>query len=106
MTDKIVVDGKVAVLYSPGYGAGWSTWATGGDIESMVFDPHMVNLVLSGASKWELESYAETRWSDGYFNGLDSLNVAWIEEGKQFYIREYDGSETVVLLDSLPFFTA
>ena len=24
--EKVVRDGKVAVLVSPGYGAGWSTW--------------------------------------------------------------------------------
>ena len=24
--NKIEKDGNVAVLYSPGYGAGWSTW--------------------------------------------------------------------------------
>ena len=23
---KCIRDGKVAILYSPGYGAGWSTW--------------------------------------------------------------------------------
>lgn len=24
--DKVIKDGKVAVLYSPGFGAGWFTW--------------------------------------------------------------------------------
>ena len=24
---KVIRDGKVAVLYSPGYGAGWYTWS-------------------------------------------------------------------------------
>ena len=28
--DKVIRDGKVAVLYSPGFGAGWSTWSRGG----------------------------------------------------------------------------
>ena len=26
MTEKYIKDGKVAVAYSPGFGAGWSTW--------------------------------------------------------------------------------
>lgn len=24
--DKVIRDGMVAVIYSPGYGAGWSSW--------------------------------------------------------------------------------
>ena len=27
MSDKVIRDGKVAVIISPGFGAGWSTWA-------------------------------------------------------------------------------
>ena len=30
--EKVIRDGKVAVLYSPGYGAGWSTWCYNDDL--------------------------------------------------------------------------
>ena len=37
-------DGQVAVLYSPGYGAGWSTW---NDFSGcLIFDSRIVELVL------------------------------------------------------------
>jgi len=41
--DKIIRDGKVAVLYSPGYGAGWYSWNT--DCKECVFNPEIVKLV-------------------------------------------------------------
>ena len=33
MVEKLERDGKVAILYSPGYGAGWSTWNDDNDGE-------------------------------------------------------------------------
>lgn len=36
--------GEVAVLYSPGYGAGWSTW----NPHDCLFTPEIVQLVLEG----------------------------------------------------------
>ena len=43
---KYIRDGEVAVLYSPGYGAGWSTWAEGSEREQLLYDPDIVQLVL------------------------------------------------------------
>lgn len=47
MVDKVIRDGKVAVIYSPGYGSGWSTWSGASKeiIERMIFDPELVALV-------------------------------------------------------------
>lgn len=41
-------DGKIAVLISPGYGAGWSTWAPEKDVEALLFDAKIVKAVLAG----------------------------------------------------------
>lgn len=41
-------DGKVAVLISPGHGAGWSTWAADEDVEFLLFDAKIVKAVLAG----------------------------------------------------------
>lgn len=46
--DKIERDGKVAVLYSPGYGAGWSTWADARYSETLCMDARIVGPVLAG----------------------------------------------------------
>ena len=45
MINKYVNDrDEVAVLYSPGFGAGWSTWNR--EHPDMLFDAGMVDLVL------------------------------------------------------------
>ena len=40
---KLVRDGMVAVLYSPGFGAGWYTWNQ--ECTELMFDPAIVKLV-------------------------------------------------------------
>ena len=90
--EKVVRDGRVAVLVSPGYGAGWSTWNDG---DNILFDPGLVNLVL--AEDYEAaKKYAEKRWPRAYLGGLEDLVVEWVDEGAQFRINEYDGYESLV----------
>jgi hypothetical protein len=95
--DKFIRDGHVAVVYSPGYGAGWSTWNQEyGD--ELVFDPGTVDLVLAG--KWEeLESYLTLKYPGAYLGGVGNLEVKWVPVGTRFRINEYDGNESVVLAD-------
>jgi hypothetical protein len=104
--DKVCVDGKVAVLYSPGYGAGWSTWNS--DIPELVFDPTLVQMVLDRVDLQEMKDYCSDKWfnKDLYLGGLEDLCVYWVPQGERFRIDEYDGSESVVLLDNEYWFTA
>lgn len=97
MTKKHVVDGKVAVLISPGFGAGWSTWAPPGLEEEFLFDPGLVELLLNKATSIQLRSYAEKRWPGAYHGGAGSLEVHWVPEGERFDVDEYDGSEALVV---------
>ena len=97
MTDKLVKDGKVAVLYSPGYGAGWSTWAYDGARKRMIFHPELAQAVLDG-DRAKVQQIADTSFPDEYDGGLDALSVCWVDEGCRFEINEYDGSESVRIL--------
>lgn len=90
--DKLVKDGKVAVLYSPGFGSGWSTNFRDG--AERIFDPILAGLVLAGASKEEIRAHAANKYS-GHRGGLDTLRVEWILQGAKFRICEYDGSEYI-----------
>lgn len=90
--NKVIRDGKVAVLYSPGYGAGWSTW---GDKES-VFDPDTVAWVENG-KKGECP-YQGKQYH--YMGGADDLVVEWLPIGTVFEITEYDGSESIKIIDN------
>ena len=93
---KVVRNGKVAVLYSPGFGAGWSTWNTelGEDI---IFDPTMVKYVEEDNFQ-ALRSYVGLKYPDAYAGGVDDLKIAWIQEGTLFRVDEYDGNESIEIL--------
>ena len=89
--DKVIRDGKVAVLYSPGYGAGWYSWH---DVEALIYDPRVVHYVETG-EKELITSYVEAVYPDVYCGGVDDLQIEWVPEGTRFRINEYDGSESL-----------
>lgn len=92
MIQKLTKNGKVAVLYSPGFGAGWYTWNY--EHPEIVFDPAIVKLVEKNQFK-ELETYVKLKYPEIYTGGLTDLKVLWIPEGTLFRITEYDGNESV-----------
>ena len=92
--NKFIKDGKVAVLVSPGYGAGWYSWNT--EIPECLFDPEIVQAVLAKAKEEELETLAKKKWPNGYWGGAGGLQVSWVSPGEKFRINEYDGYETLV----------
>jgi hypothetical protein len=102
--NKTIKDGRVAVLYSPGYGAGWSTWNP--DYPDMVFDPGLVDLVLAD-DKEKILAYVTLRWANIVVrSGIDDLEVEWVPEGVEFVIEEYDGAETIVFKNEVKWIQA
>lgn len=96
--DKYLKDGKVAVLYSPGFGAGWSTWADDDKGEWMIFDYTLVQYALDGASGDQVEEYIVRVWGEEeyfYTGGWCQIKIKWVDEGEAFIITEYDGSESI-----------
>ena len=94
--EKVIKDGRVAVLYSPDYGAGWYTWNT--EHQDMLFDPTVVMFVESGDLD-KVEAYATLKWPEAYIGGIRDLKVEWIPEGTAFKINEYDGNESIEIRD-------
>lgn len=103
--DRVIRDGKVAVLYSPGYGAGWSTWSHTNPDPQMLFDPHLVELVEQGLGD-QVRAYCEQEWPDQYLGGVNDLAIAWVPQGEYFRIQEYDGSERVEIRDQMAWIQA
>lgn len=101
--NKVIRDGKVAVLYSPEFGAGWSTWNT--EYPELMFDPGVVDL-LERNQQDELLAYVNLKWPDAYLGGMGQLKIAWLPEGTQFRIAEYDGSESIETKDGMGWITA
>lgn len=95
--NKLSQDGKVAVLYSPGFGAGWYSWNA--SHPEILFDPNIVKFVEK--EEWDkCKTYVELKYPDIYTGGLEDLEVAWLKEGTQFIINEYDGSESIQVNES------
>ena len=88
--DKVIQNNKVAVIISPGWGAGWYSWH---GIEALMFDPNIVGMIEDGADPYEIEKYCERLYGDDHYFSCDELTIAWIPEGTEFIIHEYDGSE-------------
>ena len=93
MTEKVIRDGKVAVLVSAGYGAGWYSWNS--DCPALLFDPALVEAV-EARDRDRIIARANELYPDGYFGGADGLYVEWLKPGTLFRIDEYDGSESLV----------
>jgi hypothetical protein len=90
---KLICNNKVAVLVSPGFGAGWYTWHS---IEELVYDPSVVEWVERQEPD-KIQVYMELKYPDAYCGGLEDLTVFWIPIGDRFRIDEYDGAESLVL---------
>lgn len=100
--EKLVTDGNVKVLYSPGYGTGFYTW--GAPVEA-IFDPKLIKLV-EDENIQEAISYVEKTYPKTFTGGVEDLKVVLIPEGSRFIIDEYEGSEGIKLLGSINYLTA
>ena len=87
---EVIRDEKLAVLVSPGYGAGWSSWNT--DHPDCLFNPTIVQWVLNGKNG----DVPEVCGEDFYYGGARDLVVHWVPVGTKFKIDEYDGNESIL----------
>ena len=101
--DKVVRDGKVAVLYASGYGLGWYSYY--GD-PKMAFDPDLVALVEAADASDDSDSDREISSRmraeiELKFPGADSsirLGMEWVPVGAGVRIRNHDGLERIEYL--------
>lgn len=101
--NRVIRGGKVAVSYSPGYGAGWSTWNSYDDdgLENfLLYDPTLVHMVEEDRRE-SIPDYVESVYPDSCFygGGARTLSIYWVPEGVMFKVTEYDGSESIELRD-------
>ena len=97
---KVENNGKVAVLYSPGYGAGWYTWNRHAG-EQLIYDPMVVEWVLADKPNNHMATavfdYLQQQYSGVCTSGMKDLEVKWLPVATRFRINEYDGSEGIVV---------
>ena len=93
--EKLRRDGDVAVLISPGFGAGWYTWNT--EHEGLLFDKDLVEAVLAN-DREKAAQIAADKYPGCYTGGARDLNVEWVPEGARFEVEEYDGNESLHII--------
>jgi hypothetical protein len=82
------------VLYSPGFGAGIGhDWIDSPRCD----DPVLVALYDRRASRDEVEQ----AFPDEYWGGWDNVTHRDVPEGSWWRIHEYDGSESIIVVNSL-----
>lgn len=94
---RLEKNGRVAVLYSPGYGAGWSTWNDEENKEILLFDKEIVEAVLRNDIE-KAKEIANEKAPGAYLGGGHQLEVRWLPKGTVFEIDEYDGNEEVLAI--------
>ena len=101
---KVERDGKVAVLVSPGFGAGWTTW-NAEHREIMCFDADIVAAVEARDFS-EAARIAESKCPSAYTGGARDLVVYWVRKGEAFEITEYDGNESLTVIGEQTYMVA
>lgn len=84
---------ELGVLYSPAYGYGWSSC----DSPELAYDKRIVEYWLNkhpNAQKMKMH-LERIGYHDVWMGGYNDLKIAWIPKGTMFYVREYDGYESV-----------
>ena len=104
MVQKLIRDGKVAVLISGGFGAGWFTWNS--EYPEMLFDPEIAKMLEDKEPKSAIEKVAAKKYPKAFLGGLRDLDIQWIPVGTLFKVDEYDGSESIESRDSTDWMVA
>jgi hypothetical protein len=99
--EKVTRDGKVAIIYSPGSGAGWFTYNM--SHPELIYHPKLVELIEKDKKHLMSEEWMKENlgFDDIYIGGWQDVKLEWLPEGTLFYIDEYDGSESIQTDESL-----
>ena len=94
------VGNETAILYSVGFGAGWSTW----NQEALAYDKRIIeywNPYNLHPSAEQMEKYLEELgYEDVYMGGYEDLEIEWVPTGSLVRINEYDGAESIEIFSS------
>lgn len=109
--EKYIKDEKVAILYSPRSGAGWSTW----NVPEVAFDKRVVEFWLNAQKnkaymhrvstpgtpeeKEAVELFRSWGYDFAYFGGFEDVKLEWLPVGTKYNIFEHFGSEFIFIPD-------
>lgn len=111
---------KIAILVSPGFGAGWSTWSG----KSLAYDKRVIEWWLThrddSVYMRELDKFGDNSvkkateklfqswgYDHVYFGGVNDIKeLIWIDCNRRFRITEYDGAEDIEFCDKVDYIIA
>jgi hypothetical protein len=99
---KVIRDGKVAVVHSADYGQ--SLFSTFAKREELLFSPALVELVESGGEitpEFIMREFGIDVSGKEWGGFAVKLQVTYLPIGTKFYIAEEDGKETIITEDKL-----
>ena len=100
--EKVIRNGKVAILVSHGFGAGWYSWNT--EYQQLLFNPKLVEMVEQNHTDELTEEWVkENLGIDIYADGSKGLEIHWLPIGTPFEIEECDGAESLITSINLAF---
>lgn len=92
--------GEVGILVSNSYGAGWSSLFYEKEVKNfLLFDYNLVKAKVLNHPYSAVQKYLVPYALDDYYsleNTWNDLSVFWVTPNKPFYIRAYDGFESIV----------
>ena len=100
-------NGDIGIIVSGGYGAGWSTWLSSHK-EFLMMDKTLVEMCIQCATEEEVAAYLQNQFGEDfycYMGGWDDCRIVNLPPNTAFKITEYDGSESLLTIDDLPFNT-
>jgi hypothetical protein len=105
--EKVIRDGKVAILISGGFGAGWYSW-NDSEHKELLFHPKLVEMVEENRTDEITEEWVEDNLGikNVYCGGVDDLSIRWVPIGSRFFVDEYDGSESLIIIDTIDYIVA
>lgn len=73
--EKVIRNGEVAVIYSPGYGAGWYSWNEG--YPELLFHPKIVEMIENNKQEEIDEEWIEKELGikDVFCGGAEDLTI-------------------------------
>lgn len=95
--EKYINDqGRVGVIVSGGFGAGWSTWAPDDDNDFYAMCKELVRMKLTNENPEHVAAYCEKiKGERPYMGGWEGARIEWLNKGTNFTIEEYGGSESI-----------
>ena len=111
--------GKLGILISPGWGAGWSTWQDNYENEeegeqryAIALDKRVIEFWMNHKydkekpetinETYKMQDFLESIGYDHiYMGGYEQLELVFVPKGQMFCIHEYDGYETIETPESM-----